>query len=222
MPLKKNRYKFKKGETCEIWVKALCEELNESTKGIKYHIQKWSINDPRLSSILYVPLIECHPIDSKTECQIKIKPKFASGDLVSVNVISEKIYRHLPELNRAFKVSKNGTVNIKKVHKCVLDRIKSTEEYRKNVIKIRDSRIAHIEHISKIIEGTEIKINFRTDDKNVFYLRHNEEIITGSLRENGTIKIRPTILCIPDEKIPAFFEAWHKLLEAIKDEDELT
>lgn len=205
-----NGYKLKEGETVNAWLKAFCAQLNKATKGVTYWFREWS----------YGCCIEARPQNSRYQISIRTKPPRwrTDGDIAAVNVESGEIYRHHPRLNRRFKVSPDGTVNIAKLHKCVQERISRIEAHEKRQKEQRESYENRKDLLEKALEGSGIEIEYYSDDSGAALKKDRLNFSTTIGMSDVTIRVSK--LFVPFERIPAFFEAWAKLEEAIKGDDD--
>jgi hypothetical protein len=203
-------YKLKEGENQKTWLKSVCDKLNEETEGVEYKLREWD----------HGFCIEVPTPNNARQIAINWKPTRwkTDGDIEGISVRADDIYRqNVPYLNRQFKASKKGSVNIQKIHRCVLDRLKIFQDYEeKQTASIKD-RNDHIRHLTDALEGSGIEIEHHSDYSG-FSLLYDDTSFNCEFSGNNEVKIKLGRLYVPDEKIPAVLEALQQVTRIIKEE----
>lgn len=203
-------YKLKEDETEKDWLRAFCDKLNDETEGVTYWFREWD----------YGCAIEARPQGKRYQISIEWKPPRwrNSGNIATVNVRSDEIYPAHPRINRPFKVSFDGSVNIAGVHRCVTKRLAEIEEYIANRKARAESYSARKKLLKDALKGSGVKAEHYSDNSGLS-LKKKDQDFSATLGMNN-VAIGVTTLHIPFDRIPAFFEAWAKLEEAIKGDDD--
>jgi hypothetical protein len=201
-------YSLKDGETGHDWMKALCAKLNEVTEGVEYSFREWG-------SFANGCCIDAHKTGMAQISIVSKPPKWKSqGDIGRVNVRADEIYGiDTPRLNRSFKVSKDGSINIAGVHKCIQERITEIERGNEELKKKAESYSNRKKLVRNTIKGTGIKATHYRDASGVRLTKKDQDFNGTVNVADVSIRVRP--YTVPFERIDAFFKAHHKLMEAI-------